>query len=240
MLYRTRTPEERNIIVSNFADPYSLENFLSSEDISELINLYQYRENKIHKHTGPITSELKDDFDKIDILKKIQNKIKDQIGDCKIYTGFYFHVNQPHIIHNDDDKLGPIVYKAFTRPLKLEYQKEDTGYPYLCMFDQYYLEGPSKFFGGANIEVKEYYNSIVYEYTQVQNLSTDPFDQTLHMKYLSHLKPHWLKGLSFQSAQEWRPGNAIVFDAVRLHCSSNFVAQGIKSKLGISIFTQLP
>jgi hypothetical protein len=81
MLYRTRTPEERNIIVSNFADPYSLENFLSSEDISELINLYQYRENKIHKHTGPITSELKDDFDKIDILKKIQNKIKDQ-GNC--------------------------------------------------------------------------------------------------------------------------------------------------------------
>jgi hypothetical protein len=107
------------------------------------------------------------------------------------------------------------------------------------MFDQYYLEGPSKFFGGASIEVKEFYNSIVYEYSQVQNLTSEPFNNELHMKYLSHIKPHWLKGLSFNSAHEWRPGNAIIFDAVRLHCASNFIAQGIKSKLGISVFTQL-
>ena len=53
-------------------------------------------------------------------------------------------------------------------------------------------------------------------------------------KYLSHIEDKWLKGLSFNSAHYWRPGNAIVFDCVRLHCASNFVGK----KLGLSIFTE--
>ena len=53
-------------------------------------------------------------------------------------------------------------------------------------------------------------------------------------KYLTHLEDKWLKGLSFNSAHAWRPGNAIVFDCVRLHCGSNFKGK----KLGLSIFTE--
>ena len=52
--------------------------------------------------------------------------------------------------------------------------------------------------------------------------------------YLTHLEDEWLKGLSFNSAHAWQPGNAIVFDCVRLHCGSNFEGK----KLGLSIFTE--
>jgi hypothetical protein len=240
-LYRTRTPAEREIIVNNLTTPYVVENFLSSDDIGELIEIYDHRQNKIQKHTGPVTSELRDDFDSIPVLKSIKEKILAEVGGCEIYTGFYFNVTQPHIIHNDDDKQGPVVYKAFTLPLKIEMLDDvEPKYPSLCFFDQYYLEGPSKFFKGASVNIKEYYNTIVYDYKDVHNLSNTPFDLNVYQEYLSHLKLSWLDGLSFNSAHTWQPGNAIVFDCVRLHAASNFTKQGIKSKLGISIFTQLP
>jgi hypothetical protein len=56
--------------------------------------------------------------------------------------------------------------------------------------------------------------------------------------YFTHLKPQWLEGLSLHSALDWIPGNALVFDSTRLHCASDFRASGIKSKLGISVFTK--
>jgi hypothetical protein len=233
-----RTQEQRDTIVANLSQPYTVENILTQEDIAELISIWNNRDNKIQKNTGPITSDLSD-FKNIPVLVRLFEKIKQEIGGCEIYTSFYFYVNYPHIIHNDDDKLGPVVYKAITIPLELTYTKEFTGYPSLCMFDQYYLEGPSKFFGGSTIDIPTYYNAQVYEYSQVQNKSNAPFDEEVYKKYMSHLKPFWLKGLSFNSAQEWRPGNAIIFDCVRLHCASNFLTQGIKSKLGISIFTKV-
>lgn len=240
-LYRTRTPQEREIIVNNMAEPYVVKNFLSQDEINELIEIYNYRQNKIQKHTGPVTSELKDDFNSIPVLKTIKEKIISEVGECEVYTGFYFNVTQPHIIHNDDDKQGPVVYKAFTLPLKIEMTDdvEQPKYPSLCFFDQYYLEGPSKFFKGATVNIKEYYNTIVYDYKDVHNLSSNPFDHNVYQEYLSHLKLNWLDGLSFNSAHTWQPGNAIVFDCVRLHAASNFIKQGIKSKLGISIFTQV-
>ena len=67
------------------------------------------------------------------------------------------------------------------------------------------------------------------------NIARQPF---MKEKYLTHLKDKWLEGLSFNSAHNWTPGNAIVFDCCRLHCASDFTKHQIKNKLGISIFTK--
>lgn len=234
-----RSLADKNTITNNIRDPYIKENILSPEEIQELIALYHQQDNKIQKNTGPVTSDITDKFNSVPVLQRLQDRIKAEVGECRIYTSFFFKVNAPHVIHNDDDKLGPIVYKAFTIPLEIEYVAEPTGYPYLCFFDQFYLEGPAKFFRGSKINIPTYYNTQVYEYSEVQNKSLFPFDQAVYDKHLTHLKDFWLRELSFQSAQEWKPGNAIVFDCVRLHCASNFVKQGIKSKLGLSVFTAL-
>jgi hypothetical protein len=237
---RIRTQEERDLIAANLRDPFTVENFLSQDEVNELIEMYDSNKAKIHKNTGPVTTELKDEFKTHPLLKSIHDRLQERVGECGIYTAFHFNVKFPHIIHNDDDKLGPVVYKAMTLPLRLEYEEGVSDvYPSLCMFDQYYLEGPSKFFGGTKHEIPTYYNKQVYEYSEVQNKSTRSFDPAIYKKYLTHLQPFWLNGLSWKSAHEWKPGNAIIFDCVRLHCASDFKAQGIKSKLGISVFTYL-
>jgi hypothetical protein len=236
----TRTKEENDIIVSNMSDPYVIEEFITQEEIQYLIDLYENTGDKIYKNTGPVTKDISKLLVQDPVMKAIFDRIKEKIGECGIFTSMYFNVQTPHIIHNDDDFLSPITYKAITLPLRIEYQEENTGYPKLCFFDQFYLKGPSKFFNGAQVKVEQFYNEPVYSYEDVQNLSTAEIPAEIYHNYLTHIKPNWLKGLSFKQAETWKPGNAIIFDAVRLHCASDFVAQKIKSKLGISIFTALP
>jgi hypothetical protein len=108
-------------------------------------------------------------------------------------------------------------------------------HPKLCFFDQFYFHGPSKFFNG-DTTIPTYYNKQVYDYKDINGLVSTPFVD--NDNYFTHLKLQWLEGLSLHSALDWVPGNAIVFDSVRLHCASDFRKLGIKSKLGISIFTK--
>ena len=103
-------------------------------------------------------------------------------------------------------------------------------------FDQFYFHGPAKFFNG-DTNVATYYNKQVYEYSDVDGLVDVQFVDA--DKLFTHLKPSWLKGLSLHSTLEWRPGNALIFDSVRLHCASDFRRLNIQSKLAISIFTRL-
>jgi hypothetical protein len=236
----TRTTAENDLIISNMADPYSIENFITPDEVQYLINLYENTGDKIYKNTGPVTKDISKLLIADPVMKSIFDRIKERIGECGIFTAMYFNVQTPHIIHNDDDFLSPITYKAITLPLRIEYQEENTGYPKLCFFDQFYLKGPSKFFNGAQVKVEQFYNEPVYSYEDVHNLSDTGIPVEIYNNYLTHLKHNWLKGLSFKQAEVWCPGNAIVFDAVRLHCASDFVNQKIKSKLGISIFTALP
>ena len=236
----TRRQEDKDKIIANLSDPYSVEDFLSSDDVSELISINEYKTNRTHKITGPTTTKIEDeDWAGLDIFKKISIRLKEQIGDHKIFGSFYFYVEKPHIIHNDDLYEFPLIYKASTLPLKITYNDpENTTIPSLCFFDQYYLDGPSKFFKGG-IDFPEYYNKHVEEYSKVYGTTETPFDPVIKEKYFSHLKDKWLEGLSFKTALPWKPGNALIFDCARLHAASNFLQNGIKSKLGLALFTKL-
>ena len=126
------------------------------------------------------------------------------------------------------------MYKGITLPLRID----GNAIPNLCFFDQFYFHGPAKFFYGDK-EIPTYYNKQVYDYTDVDgSLDSMLIDESTRISYLTHLKPQWLRGLTFWGTLKWRPGNALVFDSTRLHCASDFRQQGIKSKLGISIFTK--
>lgn len=228
-----RTSEDKEFLISRFTDTIYVQEFLQPEEISYLIELFNNTDNKIYKNTGPITSN---SIMKDSILESIADRLRPLIGDFKIQSSAFFNVKTPHIIHNDDFKTFPLTYKAITLPLKLEYAKETNELPNLCIFDQYYLEGPSKFFNGDN-EIPTYYNEQIYEYSQVQNKSLTGISRSDIQKYLTHIKPMWLKGLSLNSIHTWKPGSAIIFDALKLHCASDFRKLGIASKLGISIFT---
>lgn len=219
-------------------DPFSVEKFLTDDEIAEFINIYETGKTKIYKNTGPITVNIDDDLKNYSVFQNVFRRIKTHIGECEVYTAFLFYVEIPHIIHNDDAYNFPLLHKGIAIPLQLNYEKENTGYPSLCFFDQHYLNGPSKFFKGSK-DMPTFYNKCVYDYTDVQNKTDIPFDKNIKEKYFTHLKDSWLEGLSFKSAHSWVPGNAIMFDCARLHAASDFRRQKIKSKLGISIFTCL-
>jgi hypothetical protein len=232
-----RTNDEIKQIKSRFRDPYSVENFLTEDQVSHLINLFdsqQIEQNKVYKNTGPITLDIVNFLDDL-VVKYIFDQLKELIGDFELTAGFFFWTNYPHIIHNDDTfELPEGVYKGITLPLQINRGIGDE-LPKLCFFDQFYFHGPAKFFN-KSVNIPTYYNKQIYEYSQVDGIVNEPFNDS--NKLFTHLKPEWLEGLSLHSTLEWKPGNALIFDSVRLHCASDFRQLGIKSKLGISIFTR--
>mgnify|MGYP001045137143 CR=1 FL=1 len=220
--------------------PFTIKGFLSPDEIDELIDVYDKAE-KIYKSnissTG-ITTDVTEYCKKSPIM----NRLKEHIGDFKIEFANHFNATLPHVIHTDG-KQGIEMYKGITLPLKVERFNEDKKeYPYLCFFDQYYLQGPAKFFNGSN-GIPSYYNMQVYEYHNVKNLgqndANSAYTKNMHTKYFSHMPKNWLAGLTLCSIHDWIPGDAIIFDCIRLHAASNFKMNGIRSKLGLSIFTTL-
>jgi hypothetical protein len=225
-----RTLEQINNIKQYFSNPYSVENFVSADDIVELISIYD-RCNKTIKNTGPVTVDVNNLLNE-PVLQRLLEGIKTEIGSFEFAAGLFFKTDYPHIIHNDDTfELPNTVYKAITIPLAVE----GLGIPKLCFFDQCYFHGPAKFFNG-DADIPTYYNQQVYDYRNVDGIVDSPFID--EYRYFTHLKPNWLHGLSLQSAIDWIPTQAIIFDSVRLHCASDFRSLGIKSKLGLSIFTK--
>lgn len=235
-----RTHEQIEKIKSTFSDPYSVDDFISQDEINYLIDLFEKAESKnaplVYKNTGPITLDL-NFLDGDLVLKNIFDKIESQIGKFEITAAFFFRTDYPHIIHNDDTfELPDNVYKGINLPLKLEAERF-IDYPKLCFFDQHYYQGPSKFFNGDS-DIPTYYNKQVYKYDEIDQLSETSIDNQTYAKYFTHLKPQWLQGLSLDRCIDWKPGSAIIFDSLRLHCASDFRRLGIKSKLAISIFTK--
>ena len=227
-----RTPEQIKKIKERVSDPYVVDHFLSNSDLLELIALYN-KGKKTHKNTGPITLDI-NNLLKEDVFQRVLAGIQSEIGTFEVTAGLFFETTYPHIIHNDDTfELPDSVYKAITIPLQIDGFLNT--YPKLCFFDQFYFHGPSKFFRDS-YNIPTYYNKQVYDYMDVDGLvDTDFID---HHKYFTHLDPKWLRGLSLHSALDWIPGTALIFDSTRLHCASDFRSLGIKSKLGLSIFTR--
>ncbi len=233
-----RTVEQIQKIKETVSNPYAVKDFLSSDDVDYLVKLFESQEiesNKVYKNTGPITLDIKSYLED-PIISKIIDKLIKVIGPFEITAGFFFTTNYPHIIHNDDTfELPTGVYKGITIPLKAY---GSNSIPKLCFFDQFYFQGPAKFFYGDK-DIPTYYNKQVYDYKDVDGI-TDAMliDESTRVSYLTHLKPKWLQGLTFWGALDWKPTSALIFDSTRLHCASDFRQQGIKRKLGISIFTK--
>lgn len=233
-----RTAEQIQHIQSKFSEIKSIENFISDDQLAVLIDLFDKHDHlKIKKNTGPITLDL-NYFSQHPTIISLLTSLKNHIGDFEVTAALFFKTSYPHIIHNDDTfELPDSVYKAITIPLKL-YSTNNSKYPHLCFFDQCYFHGPAKFFNGE-ADVPTYYNQQIYDYHQVDGVVDSEIPEPLYQKYFTHLKRSWLKGLSLSHVEEWKPGNAIIFDSVRLHCASDFRTLGVESKLGLSIFTKI-
>lgn len=230
-----RSTADKLKIKNTIGPTFTVPNFISESERLALIDYFNGGEHT-YKNTGPVTLNVSASEFEQPLFRNILDRIEPYIGKVKVFSSLFFKVNKPHIIHNDDSYSYPMCYKGINIPLEL--QGDDlSDNPSLVFYDQYYLEGPAKFFNGSS-NIPTYYNECVYDYNSVLNLSSTAFDTDFHTKHLSHLKNEWLNGLSVESVTTWKPGDITVFDTVRLHSSNNFVKQGITSKLGLSIFTE--
>jgi len=234
-----RSQQDIALIKSRISDPYTIENFISFEDVNHLVALFESQKttpNAVYKNTGPVTLDI-NDYLEDPVISKIIAQLKTELGNFEITAGFFFTTNYPHIIHNDDTFELPVgVYKGITIPLKT-YGSDRI--PDLCFFDQFYFHGPAKFFNG-DTNLPTYYNRQVYDYADVDGaIGGMIIDESTRCQYFTHLKTQWLKGLTLWGTLKWRPTSALIFDSVRLHCASDFRQLGITHKLGISIFTRL-
>lgn len=236
-----RSKAQIDNIKKTFSDPYMVDNFVTPAEIKYLINLYDSDDPyqaKVYKNTGPVTLDIHKYLND-PVVDSIIKRIELLIGKFEITAGFFFFTDYPHIIHNDDlFELPDNVYKGITIPLRLDTDTTIEGVSRLCFFDQCYFYGPSKFFKDDS-DMPTFYNKQLYDYSQVDGLlDHNEIDEVCYQKYFTHLKRKWVEGLSLYSVLPWTPGSCMIFDSVRLHCSSDFRKLGIKSKLGISIFTK--
>ena len=216
---------------------YAIKSFLTQQELDKLYSLWTSTQNyAIEKNTGPITVNFKDIKDS-DIVKIVIQKIKNEIGEnCECWGGQFFYTDRPYVVHNDDDMHRfPDAYKAFSMPIKVWPEDKESSLTELVCFEQSYFEGPAKFFnGGPDQEI--YYNVAVYDYKDVKDLKTNPIPKPMTNKLLPHLKTEWLHGLSIDNKFPWQLGDAIVFDSLKLHASTDFRKKGIEGKLGLSLF----
>lgn len=233
-----RSEQDKKIIAGNIGDPYQIADFITQSERQALIDFFNNSERHVHKHTGPVTIDVTQDELAGEPFNGILERLQSVIGPFRVWTALYFKTDRPHIIHNDDAFNYPLCYKGINIPLDFEIDHADpVTYPQLCFFDQYYLDGPSKFFKGSS-DIKAFYNLSVYDYSEVRNLSSVPFPADIKQKYFPSMPDSWLEGLSLNSAFTQTPGSITVFDTVRLHCASDFRLNGIDGKLGLSIFTE--
>lgn len=233
--------ERQQSILNKTSPTLIIKNFISEPEQIHLLNIHKDRPDseKVFKNTGPIASKLphKDDGHFQNIMSRVEDVLHAKV---KPFGGNYFTVRHPHILHNDvphDHNIIP--GKCIVLPLEKVYTKYQ--FPMLddaqfYIFDQMYFDRPVKCFKNKESARKyEKGNEPIFSYEDVYNLHED---NRLPDTKTGHMKDEWLEGFSVESACNWVPGDAIIFDCARLHCASNFMDNGIEEKTGLSIFTE--
>jgi hypothetical protein len=63
--------------------------------------------------------------------------------------------------------------------------------------------------------------------------------QETGQQYLSHTGREWLDRLSIDVIFPWHAGDLLVFDRSRIHCSDNWAVNGLESKQGFVIWSEI-
>lgn len=225
-----RSIEQINFIKQEQSPPKQILNLVNEKKINFLLDYYNNSTDIIIKNTGPKVLKVNPGEGIIDDI--IEN-LKSVIGNFEVRAAHFFDVSRPHIIHNDDDKSLPKSYKAITLPLYIN----GDNIPELIFFDQYYYQGPVKCVKNSNKDMPIYYNNLLKEYSEIENLNNKGIPEDIKTNLLTHLKDEWLEGFSIHSYFPWIIGSGIIFDSLQLHCASDFTSKNITQKIGLSIFT---
>ena len=161
-------------------------------------------------------------------------------GTWEVTGGNFFETETGYRVHADTGKEGPgRVLQTFVFPLSMEARpgvRPNLDKVRLVILNQTWAGDAAFFLRGSPDEPNEY-NIVVKDYKDVGNRDDDSTIDGILLEQCPHLTPSNFVGLSVDKSFQWIPGVPITFPRNRLHVSSAFPRQGIKRKLGLSIFT---
>ena len=211
---------------------------LSAEQLAQLINEF---DNNQQMQTLPGRRFGLDIEGAVEIVTPIIDAVLG-VGTWRVAGGNFFETETGYRVHADTGREGPQdVWQTFVFPLRQEL-REDIPVRLernrLLVLNQTWSGDAAFFLRGEDTEPNEY-NRVVRDYWAegVGNLDDESSLDGILLDYCPHLKPSNFAGLSVDQHFQWTPGVPMTFPRNRLHVSSAFPRNGIRRKLGLSIFT---
>ena len=161
-------------------------------------------------------------------------------GTWEVAGGNFFETETGYRVHADTGKEGPDrVLQTFVFPLRQELRDNvpvRLERNRFLVLNQTWTGDAAFFLRGETVEPNEY-NQVVTDYKDVGNLDDMETMDGILLDHCPHLDIRNFAGLTVDKHWQWIPGVPMTFPRNRLHVSSAFPRNGIKRKLGLSIFT---
>lgn len=218
----------------NYVAPQTLP-ALTSEQLDRLIEIF---ETNKQMQILPMRRFALDIAEAIEVVRPIIDNVLG-IDTWEVTGGNFFETETGYRVHADTGKDGPSkVWQTFVFPLRQELR---TDIPVrlernrLLILNQTWDDSAAFFLHGENVEPNEY-NQVITDYSKVGNLDDYDSIDGLLLEYCPHLNVSNFVGLTVDQHFQWTPGIPMTFPRNRLHVSSAFPRNGIKRKLGLSLF----
>lgn len=173
-------------------------------------------------------------------LAVLRDYVSNELGHnyWKCTQGTFFEAFQPYRIHTDTS-TEEHNHQTIVFPLDWTYEDDaNLNENSLYIFRQRWAFEATNFrYGSKPSTDGPRHNTDTRDYSKVENLEPDNYIDYETAKDCDHLKEKHFTGLSVEAKLQWQPGHPLTFPRTALHCSNNWHRLGIKSKLGLSLFT---
>ena len=225
-------------LIERFQPPKVFENVIDLNDLDFLLK--QEEENSQKKVVSTKRVFGLNTTAATDYLRPLLDKILEY--PYKITGGNFFRTQVPYRLHADsgiDEQIK--LYRIVVVPLQLEldgdYREE---FNCLTVTNQRWFHQAAFFMKGEEekFDVKKLeYNQPINQYDLIYNLG-DSLPRERFSSFYDHLVYENFDGINEQSVIPWRVGNIITFDRSNIHTATNFHKANVKTKIGLSIFTE--
>ena len=225
------------------SSPRIIKNFISSEEISQFLKLYEELPITVNNLKQKVIKKRWLEGYGKDLAALFQSKLKSEIGffemdnlineDGKECFGLFQESCNPLKLHVDAGfNLKDLIYKQTLIPLS-EYGEtvifKNRFYGVSTNFTKNEKElmenSPENYKKGKNVRSAEH----------LKIFSDKNFDKDNYDRFLKHEDLENLKGLEIEMVYKWNLGDLLIFDRTNLHCSSSNIKN---KKIGLTTFTK--
>jgi hypothetical protein len=193
---------------------FSVDSFLNNKEIEQVLKFYKNLQKTLHNEEG--TKVYTTGFvwqDHLYFSKVLNERLKPYLQGSKVTLSYVLEEHTPLSVHTDFfNHNDPNPGRVFLIPLMFKGTSENAS---TVVFNEL----------GNTEKWRESLKVIQYPYSKTEK------------KMLTHINEDLIKKISPLRIHDWQPGKLIVWDRKLLHCSDNFLENGVTSKTALVIFS---